>query len=66
MQENQKDWDEHIPYVMMAYRSSEHETIGVSPNLLMLGRETSTPFDIDYQMPPSVKPIPANQWVWEV
>ena len=66
VQENQKDWDEHIPYVMMAYRSSEHETTGVSPNLLMLGRETSTPLDIVYQMPPSIKPIPANQWVWEL
>lgn len=24
--EHQRDWDEYIPYVMMAYRSSEHET----------------------------------------
>ena len=64
--DNQRDWDELIPYVMMAYRSSEHETTGVSPNLLMLGRETSTPLDIVYEMPPSIKSIPTNQWVWEL
>ncbi|CAG2253632.1 unnamed protein product [Mytilus edulis] len=32
-----------LPYVMMAYRSSQHETTGYTPNRLMLGREVSTP-----------------------
>ena len=41
--ENQRDWDEQLPYVMMAYRSTEHETTGLTPNMLMLGRETATP-----------------------
>ena len=34
---NHKDWDEHLPYVMMAYRSTEHETTGMTPNMLMFG-----------------------------
>ncbi|XP_062587297.1 uncharacterized protein LOC134248925, partial [Saccostrea cucullata] len=34
--ENHRDWDESIPYVMMAYRSSQHESTGYSPNTLML------------------------------
>ncbi|MCG8033694.1 MAG: DDE-type integrase/transposase/recombinase, partial [Candidatus Thiodiazotropha taylori] len=63
---NQKDWDEHLPYVMMAYRSSTHETTGMSPNILMFGREVSTPLDLMFEMPPSIKPIPNNQWVWEL
>ena len=29
--ENQKDWDLYLPLVMMAYRSSEHESTGFSP-----------------------------------
>lgn len=37
VEENQRDWDTHLPYVMMAYRSSEHETTGATPNTLMLG-----------------------------
>ena len=49
VKENHKDWDEQIPYVMMAYRATEHETMGLSPNMLMLGRETSTPLDLVYE-----------------
>ena len=26
MGEKQEDWDEHLPYVMMAYRSAQHES----------------------------------------
>ena len=63
---NHKDWDEQLPYVMMAYRSAEHETTGMSPNMLMFGREVATPLDLMYEMPPMNKPIPNNQWVWEL
>ena len=63
---NNKDWDEQLPYVMMAYRSAEHETTGMSPNILMFGREVATPLDLMYEMPPMNKPIPNNQWVWEL
>ena len=45
------DWDEQLPYVMMVYRSAEHETTGLTPNMLLLGREATTPFDIAYEMP---------------
>ncbi|MCG8044654.1 MAG: DDE-type integrase/transposase/recombinase, partial [Candidatus Thiodiazotropha endolucinida] len=64
--DHRTDWDEQIPYVLMAYRSSEHETTGVTPNLLMLGRETTMPLDIMFEMPPSIKSVPVNQWVWQL
>ena len=44
--ENRLDWDELIPYMSMAYKATEHETTGMSPNVLMLGRETITLSDI--------------------
>ena len=66
VQEHHRDWDVHLPYVMMAYRAAEHETTGTTPNLLMLGRETTMPLDLIYCMPTSVKPVPTNQWVWEL
>ncbi|PIK54590.1 hypothetical protein BSL78_08521 [Apostichopus japonicus] len=37
--ENQRDWDEWLPHVTMAYRSSVHETTGETPSVMMLGRE---------------------------
>lgn len=33
------DWDEHLPYVMMAYRASVQESTKCTPNLLMLNCE---------------------------
>ena len=66
VEDHHRDWDEHLPYVMMAYRSCEHETTGMSPNMLMLGREVQTPLDLAYQMPPSVKKIPAHEWAWKL
>ncbi|CAC5418554.1 unnamed protein product [Mytilus coruscus] len=31
VEQNQRNWDEYIPFVMMAYRASEHETTGQTP-----------------------------------
>ncbi|XP_061170903.1 uncharacterized protein LOC133180378 [Saccostrea echinata] len=58
--ENHRDWDENIPFVMMAYRASQHESTGYSPNMLMLDRETATPLDIIYNMPASWKQVLAK------
>ncbi|CAC5385151.1 unnamed protein product [Mytilus coruscus] len=66
VQEHQRDWDKYIPFVMMAYRASEHETTGQTPNRLMFGRKSTTPLDILYEMPPSIKGIPRHKWAWEL
>ena len=49
--ENQDDWDEHLPYVMMAYRSSQHDATKFTPNMLMLGREVGLPLDVVVRSP---------------
>ena len=43
VQSNQLDWDDHLPFVMMAYRASIQESTGFSPNKLMFGRENNSP-----------------------
>ena len=47
----QKDWDEHIPFLMMAYRSVVHSTTGCSPAKMMLGRELKLPVDLIFGRP---------------
>ena len=47
----QDDWDEHIPLLMLAYRSSIHETTGISPAMMMLGRELTLPVDMTLGRP---------------
>ena len=44
--ENKDDWDDLLPAVMMAYRSSVHEATGLSPYRLMFGEECTLPMDI--------------------
>ena len=46
--EKQDDWDQHLPCLMCAYRSSVNESTGCTLNLLVLGRETALPVDLMY------------------
>jgi hypothetical protein len=47
-----RDWDDHLPFATMAYRSSVHSSTGYTPNRLMLGREVYTPLDMCLGLPP--------------
>ena len=40
--EARNDWDEHLPYVMMAYRASVHESTGLTPNKIRFKRRNIT------------------------
>jgi len=42
------DWDEHLPYVAMAYRSSVHAVTGCTPFVMVYGREMTLPIDLMY------------------
>ena len=42
---DQGDWDQKLPFLMLVYRSSEHENTDYSPNLMMLGCEKELPVD---------------------
>ncbi len=44
--EDQSTWDEYIPLLAGAIRSTKNRQTGFSPNMMMLGREVSTPWDI--------------------
>lgn len=54
---NRTDWDEQLPYLMMALRSAVHNTTGYLPKYLMLSRPT-TPLDIVNDMIVQRKSIP--------
>ena len=49
---HQRDWDEMLPSVLAAYRSSLHDTTGFTPNFLLFGRELRAPLDLVYGRPP--------------
>ena len=39
---SQSDWKTYLPYVLYAYRTSCYSTTGVSPYLLLYGRDLPT------------------------
>ena len=43
---NQRDWDEHLPLLLLAYRSSVHESTHQTPYIMMLGRHALLPVDL--------------------
>jgi len=49
---NQSNWDLQLPMVLMACRSTVHESTGCTLALLVLGRELRTPPELAYGRPP--------------
>ena len=46
--ERATDWDEHLPFVMSAYRSTAHASTGCTPYSMVFGREMTLPVDLMY------------------
>lgn len=51
--EEQQEWDQYLPKVLLALRASTHGTTGFSPSMLMFGRELRLPIDAMREGPPS-------------
>ena len=46
--ENQRDWDKHLDFIVMAYNSYVHESTEMSPHRLVYGEGMAMPIDIIY------------------
>ena len=61
--EDQQNCSQQLPYVLMAYRSSVHESTGYTPHFLVFGRETSLPFDLMFSPQNSDDPPTVHNFV---
>ena len=52
MSENQHTWHENLSVLMMTYQATPHESTGLTPNELMLGRQVSILVDVHVEAPP--------------
>lgn len=55
---HQRDWDLHLPLVLMAYRSAVQASTSCTPALLMLGREIRTPAELAFGRAPDAPLAP--------
>ena len=51
VEKNQKDWDRWLPQVLLAYRSSVHESTGATSFALLYGRKARLPVDLCFPCP---------------
>ena len=52
---HQRDWDVRVPLFLLAYRSSIHDTTGLTPANLVFGRELRLPCDLMFGSPPGAE-----------
>ena len=60
---NQRNWDEVLPVLLMAFRSSKQESSNFSPCMMMLGREVDLPVDLIYPSPSSEPKMSGDEYV---
>ena len=51
--EEERNWEQILPAVMMAYRTSVHKSTHMSPFMLVFGREVHLPVDVMFGNPPA-------------
>ena len=61
--DEQDNWSTQLPYVMMAYRTSVHESTGYTPHFLVYGQEISLPIDFMYPNPKDQPASNTNEFV---
>jgi transposase InsO family protein len=50
--DDQRDWPDHLPAALAAYRATVHDATGVTPYRMMFGRELRLPVDVTYGLRP--------------
>ena len=63
--QNQSDLSSLLPFVLLAYRSSAHESTGFTPYFLVFGHEMSLPLDLMYKPPKHSEPSSLKKQVLE-
>ena len=62
VEKNRRNWDEALPLILMAYRSSKQESTTMTPSMMMLGREIELPVDLLYPPPPTDTKLLSNEY----
>jgi len=52
----QEDWDHHLSLLTAAYRATPHEATGLTPNMMMFGREVRLPGEVTMYSQASASP----------
>lgn len=62
----QSDWDEWVPFALLAYRATPQSTTGFSPFFMVHGREPELPSEIIFDSTPTQIDLSENDYVLEI
>lgn len=62
--ENRNDWDDHLPYLTMAYRATFQKSTSCTSNLIIFGRELNCPIDLMIRTPDQNNFCPSEYLDW--
>jgi hypothetical protein len=57
-----RNWDEYVPYAVMAYRAMAHCSTGYSPYYLVYGHDMRLPIEEDWKPQLSNKNVEGNEY----
>ena len=63
---NQRSWDQYLPQLAGALRSSVNRSTGYTPNMMMLGREIGLPAELMFGSPGKTGQPKGDQYVGEL
>jgi hypothetical protein len=55
---SQRDWPDHIPLILLAYRTAQHRSTKISPAEMLYGRMLNLPADLVREPPPGAATVP--------
>ena len=61
--DEESNWSQQLPYVMMAYSTSVHESTGYTPHFLVYEQEVCLPTDFMYPNPSDQPPAGSHEFV---
>jgi len=61
--ENQQDWDKHLPKALLSYQTAIHESTGFTPFHVTFGHSPVLPIDIILGAPSTDKPTDVPKFV---
>ena len=64
--QHQSDWDEHLPLLLMAYRTASHGTTGVTPAKMMMGRDLRLPINLFIGRPSEEVPVHKSKYAQQL
>ena len=65
VEDNQTNWSSQPPFILIAYRSSVHQSTGFALHQILFGHEICLTYELMQWAPQDYEPESLSSWVWQ-